>query len=460
MLIGAELFFDLLREGQIRHKHSGPTLQNTVFGWVASGPYKENPPARCISYSTLVATEDNNLDHTLRKFWEIERIPDLTKSQLYTPDQVLSEKSFASTVSRDSTGKFVVSLPFKSSPSCLGSSYETARRRFLSLERRMKGNPTNHSLYIQFMKEYLALGHMEATDNRIPNEPHYFIPHQCVLRPESSSTKLRVVFDASCKTTSQISLNEILLVGPTIQPCLYATLLKFRFHKFAMSADITKMYRQVVLDETHRKFQLIVWRENPQDPLQIYRLNTVTYGTASAPFLAIRCLKQLSEIYSESLPLASQALANDFYVDDLLTGADSIRELRKLRGEITEILDSAGFVLAKWASNCNPNERQVAEPEVLIGEDADTKTLGLTWSPKQDTFKFNAQNLQLEDPPTKRSMLSFAARLFDPLGLICPIVTLAKIFIQKLWSLQIGWDDEIPATYCIIGRRCHLALQI
>jgi len=147
---------------------------------------------------------------------------------------VLSEKSFACTISRDSTGKFVVSLPFKSSPSCLGSSYETARRRFLSLERRMKGNPTNHSLYIQFMKEYLALDHMEATDNRMPNEPRYFIPYQCVLRPESSSTKLIVVFDASCKTTSQISLNEILLVGPTIQPCLYATLLKFRFHKLAV----------------------------------------------------------------------------------------------------------------------------------------------------------------------------------------------------------------------------------
>jgi len=140
-LIGAELFFDLLREGKIRYKHSGPTLQNTVFGWVASGTYKENPPARCISYSTLVATEDNNLDLTLRKFWEIERIPDLRKSQLYTPDQVMSEKSFASTISRDSTGKFVVILPFKWSSSCLGSSYETARRRFLSLERRMKGNP-------------------------------------------------------------------------------------------------------------------------------------------------------------------------------------------------------------------------------------------------------------------------------------------------------------------------------
>jgi len=75
-----------------------------------------------------------------------------------------------------------------------------------------------------------------------------------------------------------------------------------------MSADITIMYRQVVLDEAHRKFQLIIWRETPQDPLQIYRLNTVTYGTASAPFLG--------EIYSDSLPLASQALANHFYDDD------------------------------------------------------------------------------------------------------------------------------------------------
>ncbi|KAH8384178.1 hypothetical protein KR200_007156, partial [Drosophila serrata] len=82
------------------------------------------------------------------------------------------------------------------------------------------------TMYLEFMEEYLALGHMSPTDNKIPSTPHYVIPHQCVLRPQSTSTKLRVVFDASCKTSTQVALNDILMVGPTIQEELYSTLLR------------------------------------------------------------------------------------------------------------------------------------------------------------------------------------------------------------------------------------------
>jgi len=111
---------------------------------------------------------------------------------------------------------------------------------------------------------------------------------------------------------------------------------------------------------------LSIWRKTPLDPLQIYRLNTVTYGTAGAPFVCVS--------YSYARP----TLILFPYVDDLLIGDGSIQELRKLRLETTGSFDSAGFVLAKWVTHCTLNERQVAESEVLIGENADTKTLGLT----------------------------------------------------------------------------------
>lgn len=445
ILIGADVFFDLLQAGKVRHNDYGPTLQNTVFGWVASGSFKSAQSPRSASCSMLgILDESATLDSILGKFWEIEKVPDLTSAQLYTPEQALCEKVFVDTISRQPSGRFVVSLPFKSSPSSLGHSYDTARRRFLALERRMYANPTVQEMYLDFMREYLELGHMSATDNVVPNKPHYFIPYQCILRPQSASTKLRVVFDASSKTTSQISLNNILMVGPTIQPCVYATLLRFRFRPFAMTADITKMYRQVMIDENQRDFQMIIWRRSQDEPLQIYRLNTVTYGTASAPFLAIRCLKQLSEIHAKSHPLGSKAVADDFYVDDLLSGADTLEELKSLRQEIILILESAGFVLAKWAANCDMYDSPVQEAEIPLGETGDTKTLGLTWSPLRDVFKFSIHKFSQEVEPTKRSILSFAARLFDPLGLICPLVTLAKILIQKLWSLKIGWDEKIP----------------
>lgn len=121
------------------------------------------------------------------------------------------------------------------------------------------------------MKEYLELGQMSATNNQIPPGPHYFIPHQCVLRPDSRTTKLRVVFDASCKTTSQKSLNYMLMVGPTIQRELILSLIRFRLNRYALTAGVEKMYTQVMVAETDRNFQLVFWREKPTNDLKSFR---------------------------------------------------------------------------------------------------------------------------------------------------------------------------------------------
>ena len=177
-------------------------------------------------------------------------------------------------VRRLPSGRFKVSFPFKSDPNLLGSSFDTAKRRFLALERKLSIDKIMREMYHNFMKEYVDLGHMSITDNCIPNFSHYFIPHQCVLRPQSTTNKLLVVFDASSRTSSQISLNDLLMVGPTVQEELYSTLIRFRFHKFVITADIEKMYRQVLVGENDRNFQLILWRQHPSDSLQVYRLNT------------------------------------------------------------------------------------------------------------------------------------------------------------------------------------------
>ena len=115
------------------------------------------------------------------------------------------------------SGRFEVSLLFRSALSNLDLSYETAKRRFLALERRLLKDPVTRRMYNDFMKVYLNLSHMSATNDEIPPSLHYFISHQVVLRTQSKSTKLRVIFDASSRTSSQKSLNDLLMVGPTIQ---------------------------------------------------------------------------------------------------------------------------------------------------------------------------------------------------------------------------------------------------
>ncbi len=242
MLLGAETFFDLLAVGQIKSGPNQPTLQKTLLGWIVSGKYVSSVSPPPEANSTLCQAEEDltSINSVVQKFWALEELPSETNGSKFTPEQKECEKFFVNTTQVLPSGRLQVRMPFKADRKLLGHSYETAVRRFQALERRTLKDPELRKMYLDFMNEYKALGHMSPTNNKIPSGPHYFIPHQCVLRTESTTTKLRVVFDASSRTSSQISLNELLMVGPTIQEKLYSTLLSFRLHKYALTADIQK----------------------------------------------------------------------------------------------------------------------------------------------------------------------------------------------------------------------------
>ena len=165
--------------------------------------------------------------------------------------------------------------------------------------------------------------HMTLLENEKSSDGGFFLPHHAVIKTSSLTTKTRVVFDGSCKSSSGVSLNDALMVGPTIQDDLFSTFTRFRTFLFALTGDIEQMYRQIKLAKVDRLFHKILGRETPDDPIKIYTLNTVTFGTASAPFLAIRTLHQLADDELENYPAAAAILKRDFYVDDLLTRANT-----------------------------------------------------------------------------------------------------------------------------------------
>ena len=119
------------------------------------------------------------------------------------------------------------------------------------------------------------------------------------------------VFDSSCRSSNGLSLNDTLLVGPTIQQDLYSIVLRFRTYQIAFTADIAKMYRQVRIHQYDRKLQRILWRRSADEPLRAYELSMVTYGTASASYLATRCLQQLAEDESRNFSLAPETSTNN-----------------------------------------------------------------------------------------------------------------------------------------------------
>ncbi|XP_075154313.1 uncharacterized protein LOC142227952 [Haematobia irritans] len=438
ILIGSEIFFDLLVEGKIILGSGLPSLKNTVFGWVVGGVVDSNAVEQVSSCN--VVTKIDDLDSLLKRFWEIEEFTE-SKSAM-TEEEEQCERHYLENTIFDENGRIQVRLPFKQPSDKLGSSYEIAHRRFCYLEKRLEKNPEHKKMYREFMNEYISLGHMSIVSFDELRDKHYVIPHHSVFRLQSTSTKLRVVFDASAKTSSNFSLNEILMVGPTIQQEIIITMLAFRLNKFAMCADICKMYRQFMVDQRDRKFQLVLWRDDDSNALNLYQLNTVTYGTSAAPFLAIRSLIFIADTFRDLFPIGTEVLRHDVYVDDILTGAENIPDLLRKKEEIIEVLGRACLSLSKWNSNCNQISAQMDDIFLKTDNEYISKTLGLIWKSKSDVFSFQ---FDLENPKiiTKRSILSAVSKIYDVLGLISPITVSYKILIQELWKQNFDWDCPV-----------------
>lgn len=448
-IIGAGLFWDILAEGQIKLGKGMPTLQNSYLGWIISGNIQNDLVLKGFCNFARILPEDEQL----RRFWEIENIQNKI---IMSRDDMECEKQFQDHTFRNSQGQFVVKYPLKFPIDLLGSSCDIALKRFLNLEKKFKTNEKLKIQYKNFMKEYSDLGHMSQTT--LPNVK-YFLPHHGVIKEDSLTTKLRVVFDGSCQTDSGWSLNDIQYCGPKIQNDIFQILIRFRIHRYVVSSDITKMYRQVLIDPSHQQLQCILWRESENDAINVFKLNTVTYGTTSAPYLAINCLRQLS--FDEGVPKeVSRIILEDFYVDDLLTGSNNLDELKHNIKILFNHLGSANFVLRKWLSN-NIEVLSLLDIDqrnplniLTLGVNESCKTLGIQWYSHEDILKIQVPQ-QTEFTPSKRRVLSEIAQIYDPLGLVSPIVISAKIFIQKLWSLRISWDDHIPSEYLIQWNKIH-----
>ncbi|XP_043501597.1 uncharacterized protein LOC122523779 [Polistes fuscatus] len=225
-ILGVEIFASLWRAGQSIRLNENLMAQGTVLGWFVMSTGNTRTPQ---SVNCHTATVD--LNSQLEKFWKIEEV---AESSIRSHEENLCEAHYRSNTRRDDTGRY-------------------------------------------------KLGHMTRIEGG-PHEDRFYLPHHAVLKHTSITTKLRVVFDASAKTSNGKSLNNVLMVGPTIQEDLFALLVRFRSHAIASTADIAKMYRQIIIDPRDRKYQTILWRRQESDPVKTYRLNTVTYGTASASF--------------------------------------------------------------------------------------------------------------------------------------------------------------------------------
>ncbi|XP_033245213.1 uncharacterized protein LOC117187188 [Drosophila miranda] len=302
ILLGAEHYFEIMQDKHVSIGKGLPRLQETKLGWIVAGKLRQESKSQS---TCAVLTEEDKVDQQISKFWELDSFP--SNTPCLSPLEKRCEQYFVQNIQMACDKKFIVRIPFLEDASSLGESRDLATRRLFCLEKRLSRDPETKASYVQFMKEYEALGHMKEMHTKEIARSRYFIPHHCVMKPDSSTTKLRVVFDASAVTSSGKSLNDLMHKGPTVQSSIFSILLRFRMHKYVFTADIEKMYRQIWVNPEDQYYQTIVWRNDPSEDLRNYRLKTVTYGAKAAPYLATKCLQYLAQKGKREYPAGADA---------------------------------------------------------------------------------------------------------------------------------------------------------
>ncbi|UYV72999.1 hypothetical protein LAZ67_10001432 [Cordylochernes scorpioides] len=414
ILLGADIAFSLIK-GAIKYGHEGqPKAIKTLLGWLLFGEIKtfQKKSRNYQKLHTFNCTLNNW--EPIFSLWEEEL---KTKPDPFEDD--FNEIHFKTTHERETTGRYIVRLPFKD-PSLLGESKPQAINCFLRMEQILKQQPQVYQTYKDFMQEYLVLGHMNEVKGNGNDHKAFFLPHHPIIKEKSSTTKLRV-----------------------LQKDIFPLLLRFRSHPIAISADITKMYRQILVHPEDTPYQRIIWRDESGQGLKEYELKTSTYGTSCAPFLAIRVLKQLAHDEQIRFPTAEAILKSDFYVDDL-------KWAQKLMRELDQLLQAGGFKLRQWASNkptildtLQETDKSTfyanADRENTLG----INLLGINWNPRNDEIGLRKLEI-IKNTPTKRNILSQMAKIYDPLGWFAPVMLKIKLMIQTLWAAKLTWDEPIP----------------
>ena len=506
LLIGLDHLYKFMqnakREGEDKQ---GPVAIKTGLGWILSCPVEIKHDKR-LSSVNLVPTHvllradcegtcehiaNKSLEEQIQSLWDLDSIGIKDKQSVH--------ESFLESIMFEN-GRYSVKLPFKSNNKYLPDNYQLSLARLHNLFKSLSKKPEQLIQYDKVIRDQLEKGIVE----RVPPESHpqpgsvYYIPHRAVIRHELTTTRLRVVFDASSKIRSDtVSLNDCLYVGPSLLPAIVDVLIRFTTSRVGLVADVMQAFHQINVSEEQKDFLRFIWLEdifsdNPK--LLILRFNRVLFGTNSSPFLLNGTLHHhITEYYKEDAEFATKLLES-LHVDDVSSGSETTEGGFELYQEAKSCFAQGdGHLRRKWASNstelmhgiehniASNAENQINEEnkdavlensesfaKVSVGETNEIKsprqvrTLGLAWDCDEDQFDFNLAKLvefskSLE--PTKRNVLRLIVKLWDPLGLLAPAMLPIKVLFQTLFAMKYEWDNVLTAEHKKIWDRLIYDLE-
>jgi len=424
-------------------RFNGYKAVKTTFGVSIAGPLLSEDTAT--SFHTSATPDD--LKENLSRLWDLDQVPEAPNC---SPEDTEVIETFNQTYQRIE-GRFSVTLPARKTQQTLGDTRRQAMKRLLANERSLS-TKDKLDVFQRVLLEYLDMGHAHVIPHhQLTDRPHFYLPVHGVFKDSSSTTKVRAVFDASAKSSTGISLNDNLLAGPNLYPPLQDVIIRFRRHNVGLSADISKMFREILLNPSEKDLHRFLMRDSSNQIVDC-RMDRLTFGVTSSPFLATQVLHTLAQLHSTSHPSASAAILHDFYVDDLLSGSTDVTTAKQLQEEICDLLSLGKMTLRKWRTNSIqlrsiiPDDLREKESELVsLNPQNAPKALGVHWDVNKDVLYISTP----ETPPTtnkttKRSIASATAGVFDVLGLFSPAIIPARILFQETWKRQLTWDKQVP----------------
>ncbi|XP_043480434.1 uncharacterized protein LOC122510088 [Leptopilina heterotoma] len=343
-----------------------------------------------------------------------------------------------STAKLTADSRYEVRLPFKDNHSVVSSNYEISRNRLIKTIEKLKSEKLFEA-YGNIFKDWLSEGIIEEVSKTEKKESNHYLPHRPVIKAHGTTT-IGPVFDASSCKKGSPSLNQCLEKGPNLIELVPSALNRFREYEIGVVSDVKKAFLQIGINELDRDYLRFLWLDGGQ--IKIFRHRRVVFGLACSPFLLaavielilIRAIeKSKSENSTDWSVNSVEKLRDSFYVDNCVTSVETISEREKFEHEAKAIMATGSFDLRGWeyTGDCTESET--------------TLVLGLLWNKRKEVMSINPAILNIEKPDkvSKRTMLSAAHRVFDPIGFSAPVTLLPKLLLQELWSEKVEWDTVI-----------------
>ena len=436
----------------------------TQFGWVVGGSIRPGPSrvegnvtaAHIICCPAVLAAMDaNDPAGALQKLWDLDTIGirDHSSTSNLSVDDESAMKQFNAGITYDG-GRYTVAFPKRETISQLPNNRGVAVRRLEKKLLRLKSEPERYDRYhdelMRFVNEGFAIEVAEEA-GLISSavDGSYYMPHHEVVTGLGAVQKWRIVFDCSAREKGATSLNDHLLTGPNLNADLLTLLLNFRLHSVAVSADITKAYMMIAVTPADQPFFRFLWKAPGTDALRTYQMQRVTWGAASSGFLLAATIRH----HLKTSDPVSQRLGGSLYADDFLQSFEDSAKAVEFTDRARSTLAAAGMSLAKWKTSSSEVSAHLlgtgVDPKLFDSTPSDfLKVLGISWCPEADVFRFSApallEHINLDENPTKRKVLSVVASLFDPLGWLIPFTLRGKMIVQRLWAVDLDWNQRIP----------------